>query len=75
MVQAQAAGKDITEYVYDFLLEDGGRTFAIVLGSNYLSGNHDVIHTMLTIRTPWPGSPTRARTSISSSTRSSRPTP
>ncbi len=48
MVQAQAAGKDIAEYVYDFLLEDGGRTFAIVLGSNYLSGNHDVIHTMLT---------------------------
>ena len=48
MMQAGAVGKDVVEYLYDFLLEDGGRTFAIVLGSNYLSGNHDVIHDMLT---------------------------
>ncbi len=48
MVQAGAAGKDIVEFMYDFLTEDEGRTFAIVLGSNYLSGNHDVMHTMLT---------------------------
>ena len=48
MAQAAAAGKDPVEYLYDFLLEDEGQTFAIILGSNYLSGNHDVMHTMLT---------------------------
>ena len=48
MAQAAAAGKEPVEYLYDFLLEDEGQTFAIILGSNYLSGNHDVMHTMLT---------------------------
>jgi N-acyl-D-aspartate/D-glutamate deacylase len=33
--------------MYDFLIQNGGRTFAIVLGSNYLTFNHDVIRTML----------------------------
>jgi N-acyl-D-aspartate/D-glutamate deacylase len=45
--RVQATGKDIDEVMYDFLLEDGGKNFAIVLGSNYCEFNHDVIHTML----------------------------
>ena len=48
MTKAAAAGKDVPEYIYDFLVDGGGKNFAIVLGSNYMSGNHDVIHTMLT---------------------------
>jgi N-acyl-D-aspartate/D-glutamate deacylase len=47
-VQAQAAGKTIDEFVYDYLLEDEGRSFAIVMGANYLSFDHEVIREMLT---------------------------
>jgi N-acyl-D-aspartate/D-glutamate deacylase len=42
-----AEGRPINEIVYDFLLENDGDSFAILLGSNYMSFNHDVIHTML----------------------------
>ncbi|HEB88577.1 MAG TPA: D-aminoacylase [Deltaproteobacteria bacterium] len=45
---ANAENRDIHEVVYDFLLENEGRSFAILLGSNYLTFNHDVIRTMLT---------------------------
>ena len=45
--RVQATGKEIDEVMYDFLLGDGGKNFAIVLGSNYCAFNHDVIHTML----------------------------
>jgi N-acyl-D-aspartate/D-glutamate deacylase len=49
MLGARAAseGRPIHEVVYDFLLEDEGRAFGILLGSNYMAFNHDVIHTML----------------------------
>jgi N-acyl-D-amino-acid deacylase len=45
---AAAENCDIADYVYDYLLKDGGLSFAILLGSNYQTFNHDVIHTMLT---------------------------
>jgi N-acyl-D-amino-acid deacylase len=48
MFVAQAEGRDIQEVMYDYLVSDGGNAYAIILGSNYMSGNHDVIHTMLT---------------------------
>ena len=46
-LRAAAEGRDIQDLMYDFLLEQDGKSFAILLGSNYLTGNHDVIHTML----------------------------
>jgi len=45
--RAAAQNKPIEEIVYDFLLEDEGTSFAILLGSNYMEFNHDVIRTML----------------------------
>lgn len=42
-----AAGQDIHDYMYDFLLENDGSNFAILLGANYTEGNHDVIAEML----------------------------
>ncbi|MCP5057650.1 MAG: amidohydrolase family protein [bacterium] len=45
---AAAAGQAIDEFLYDFLLEEGGNRFAILLGSNYLAFNHDAIRKMLT---------------------------
>jgi N-acyl-D-aspartate/D-glutamate deacylase len=45
--QAAAAGKPIDEFVYDFLLEKEGKAFAILLGSNYMAFNHDVIREMM----------------------------
>ena len=47
MIQRLSDGQTIDEVMYDYLLGNGGTNFAIVLGSNYLSGNHDAIHTML----------------------------
>lgn len=45
--RAAAENKPIHEFVYDFLLENDGDSFAILLGANYTAFNHDVIHTML----------------------------
>ena len=45
--RAAATGQPIHEVMYDFLLEDEGKSFAIVLGSNYCELNHDVIREML----------------------------
>ena len=45
--RAAAENRPIQEVVYDFLLENDGDSFAILLGSNYMAFNHDVIHTML----------------------------
>jgi N-acyl-D-amino-acid deacylase len=45
---AAAQGRDPEEVMYDFLLEDDGKAFAILLGGNYLYGNFDVIREMLT---------------------------
>ena len=44
---AAAEKRDIHDVMYDFLLEDGGNSYAIILGSNYMAFNHDVIRTML----------------------------
>lgn len=44
---AQACGKSIEEYTYDFLIDDDGGRFAILLGANYVESNHDVIHQMM----------------------------
>ena len=46
--RAAAEGRPVHEVVYDFLLENDGDSFAILLGSNYMAFNHDVIRTMLT---------------------------
>jgi N-acyl-D-amino-acid deacylase len=45
---ASLAGRDVNEYMYDFLLQDDGNRFAILLGANYIDGNFDVIHEMIT---------------------------
>ena len=45
--RAVAEKRDVADVVYDFLVSDGGRSYAILMGANYISGNHDVIHTML----------------------------
>jgi N-acyl-D-aspartate/D-glutamate deacylase len=45
--RAVRESRPVEKVMYDFLLEDEGRSFAILLGSNYLSGNHDAIHDML----------------------------
>lgn len=46
-VRAAAEDKPIDEVVYDYLLEDGGKSFAILMGANYQEFNHDVIREML----------------------------
>lgn len=48
MALAAAAGRDPEEYMYDFLLEDDGKSFGILLGANYLAGDYEVIREMLT---------------------------
>ena len=45
---AAAAGQNDEEFLYDFLIGNHGRNFAIVLGANYHARNFDVIHEMLT---------------------------
>ncbi len=44
---AAATNQTVHEYMYDFLLENGGRSFAILLGANYVEANHNVIAEML----------------------------
>ena len=45
--RAQAKGQDIHDYMYDFLLEKDGNSFAILLGGSYVEGNHNAIAEML----------------------------
>lgn len=45
--RAQEKGQDIHEFMYDFLLEHDGNSFAILLGGSYVEGNHDAIAEML----------------------------
>ncbi len=45
---ASAAGREIPDFMYDFLLENDGNRFAILLGANFIDGNFNVIHEMLT---------------------------
>ena len=44
---AVAEGRDVADVMYDFLISEGGEAYAILMGANYIEGNHDVIHTML----------------------------
>ena len=46
--RAAAAGQSDEEFMYDFLVGNDGRSFAIVLGANYHERNFDVMHQMLT---------------------------
>jgi N-acyl-D-aspartate/D-glutamate deacylase len=44
---AAATGRDMDDFMYDFLLEDDGNRFAILLGANFIDGNFDVMHEMI----------------------------
>ena len=46
--RAMAEDRPVEEIVYDHLLEDEGRAFAILMGANYLGFDHEVIREMLT---------------------------
>jgi len=48
MALAMAADRDPEDYMYDFLLEEEGKSFGILLGANYLAGDYEVIREMLT---------------------------
>ena len=45
---AAAAGKEMPDFMYDFLTSGDGDKFAILLGANFIDGNFDVIHEMIT---------------------------
>jgi N-acyl-D-aspartate/D-glutamate deacylase len=45
--QAAAAGKEINEFVYDYLVGGDGDRFAILLGANYANGTFDVMEEMI----------------------------
>ena len=44
---AAAKGQDIQSFLYDFLLENDGNKFAILLGANFVDGSFSVIEDML----------------------------
>ncbi len=46
--RSEAAGQSFEEFLYDFLIGNQGRNFAIALGSNYHDRNFDVLRQMLT---------------------------
>jgi N-acyl-D-aspartate/D-glutamate deacylase len=45
--RAAAEGRDREEYLYDFLLTDGGNAVGVVFGANYVDGNLDACREML----------------------------
>jgi N-acyl-D-amino-acid deacylase len=45
--RAKAEGRDRIEYLYDFLLGDGGHAVGVVFGANYVDGNLDACREML----------------------------
>jgi N-acyl-D-aspartate/D-glutamate deacylase len=45
--QAAARGVDEVDFLYDFLLEDEGRSVGVFLGANYVEGNLDACREML----------------------------
>ena len=45
--RAQEKGQEIHDFMYDYLLENDGQNFAILLGGSYVDGNHDAIAEML----------------------------
>ncbi len=44
---AAAAGKEVPEYVYDFLIQNEGDNFAILLGANFVDGSFSVMEEMI----------------------------
>lgn len=44
---ALAAGKDIAEYMYDYLTAGDGNNFAILLGANFVDGSFSVMEEMI----------------------------
>lgn len=47
LARAQAAGRDPLDYLYDYLLDDGGRSLASLFANNYDSGDLRVLEAML----------------------------
>ena len=45
--KAGAEKREVSDLMYDYLVSKEGQAYAILMGANYISGNHDVIHTML----------------------------
>jgi N-acyl-D-amino-acid deacylase len=45
---AAAAGKDLPDFMYDFLTEGNGDNFAILLGANFADGTFSVMEEMIT---------------------------
>ena len=45
--RAEESGKPIAEVVYDHLLDNGGHSYAVLLGANYCEFNHDVLRAMM----------------------------
>ncbi len=45
---AGAAGREVEDFFYDWLVADGGTGFASLMGANYADGNHDALREMLT---------------------------
>ena len=46
--RAAASGQDVASYMYDFLLENDGNNFAILLGANFVDGTFSVMEEMIT---------------------------
>ena len=44
---AAAAGKDINEFMYDYLTAGKGDQFAILLGANFVDGSFSVMEDMI----------------------------
>ena len=45
--RAEREQRDPLEYLYDFLLQDGGNAVGVFLGANYIEGNLDACRSML----------------------------
>ncbi len=46
--RAALVGKEVDDFMYDFLLQDDGNSFAILLGANFVDGTFSVMETMIT---------------------------
>ena len=44
---ATAAGQDINDFMYDFLISENGERFAILLGANFVDGSFSVMEDMI----------------------------
>jgi len=44
---AAASGQEVNDYMYDFLISEGGERFAILLGANFVDGSFSVMEDMI----------------------------